>query len=407
VSNHKLADCQIRDIAIQADGHRVVFATQFGVKEPTPNGAIGVWDVASSAPPQLGHHGPAHTGLALLPDGAIATSDTDGIARIWRPLPALAAARSVVAAAMKMEEGAKSSAAMARAATAKKREALPEYGKVLAERPDDAALLIERGRLLAEIGEASLADADFTRAAQLAPDNPQLFLNGGWWVAGAYPPDLKIGDPIESERAPDPSKPPPPSAGAPRRWQSVPIEMLGRIDLGKVYHSDNVAAYALSFVYASARKDVILLIATDDAARVWLNGRLVLESPGYTALPDGHAVLGTLQSGRNTLLAKVANRAGPHSLQLRISESPAAFSRAFAQAKKWDLAIEAYNKVMALEPDNRDLLLHDAAGIAFAQSGQWKNAKEAFERGLAIDPNADWIQRKLLRLQDPARKRLR
>jgi len=374
---HKIADCQIRGIAIRPDGYRVVFATQFGVQQPTTSGAIGLWDVTSTDPPQLGPRGPAHTSLSLLPDGAIATSDIDGIARIWRPLPALASARSLAAAG-------------------KSREALAEYGNAMADRPDDAPLLIERGRLLAEIGEAARAHADFTRAAQLATDNPQLFLNSGWWAAGPYPPDLKVSDPIESERAPDPSQPAPAATDGPRRWRSVPIEMQGKIDLRKVFNSDNVAAYALSIVYATARKDVVLLIATDDAARVWLNGRLVLESPGYTPLADGHAVAVTLQPGRNTLLAKVANQAMYHTLQLRMSDSPAAFSRAFAQAKKWDQAIEAYNKVSAQEPDNRDILLHDAAGIAFAQSGRWKDAKTAFERGLSIDPSADWIQGKIL-----------
>ena len=78
----------------------------------------------------------------------------------------------------------------------------------MAVRPKDARLLIERGRLLAELRRDSEADLDFSHAAQLAPDNPQLFLNAGWWVAGPYPPDLKTPAPIESDPAPDPSSAP-------------------------------------------------------------------------------------------------------------------------------------------------------------------------------------------------------
>ena len=48
-------------------------------------------------------------------------------------------------------------------------DALAGYGKALSARPNDAGLLIERGRLLAGLGRWSEADADFTHAAQAAP----------------------------------------------------------------------------------------------------------------------------------------------------------------------------------------------------------------------------------------------
>ncbi len=47
------------------------------------------------------------------------------------------------------------------AGSGKRTDAVVEYGKALAKRPQDAGLLIERGRLLAELGRASEADADF------------------------------------------------------------------------------------------------------------------------------------------------------------------------------------------------------------------------------------------------------
>ena len=164
----QLADYQIRAIAFDLDGRHVIFAGQYGAREPSSEGIIGVWDVTSNDPPRLGPRHAAHLGLALLPGGAVATADIDGIARIWQGLPALAHARELAAAG-------------------KRSEALAEYGGAVAARASDAPLLIERGRLLAELGRASEADADFARAAELAPDNPQLFLNAGWWVAGPYP----------------------------------------------------------------------------------------------------------------------------------------------------------------------------------------------------------------------------
>ncbi len=169
----------------------------------------------------------------------------------------------------------------------------------------------------------------------------------------------------------------------------------------EVVKSDDAAAYALAIVYANARKDVVLLMGADDFARFWLNGRLVLDAPEFS-VSDWHAVAVTLEQGRNTLLAKVANLKGHHNLTLRISDTPADFAQAYAQAKKWDQAFEAYNKVMALEPGNRNPLLHRHLGEALARSAlaqprRWKAARDAFERAASIEPNAGWVPFTLLR----------
>jgi len=93
---------------------------------------------------------------------------------------------------------------------------------------------------------------------------------------------------------------------------------------------------------------------------------------------------------------------GYHNFTLRISDGPADFARAYAQAKKWDPAFEAYSKVMGLEPGNRNMLLHQDLGEALAQSalahpGRWKAAEDAFERAWSIEPNADWIVIRIMR----------
>jgi serine/threonine protein kinase/WD40 repeat protein len=137
-----------------AESHHAVFCSHG--KEDNDGvlneGLIGTWNFDSNDPPRIIHRRPAHLSLALLPDGAVATGDVDGLARIWEPSRSIARARELVVAG-------------------KADDALAEYGKAVTRRPDDARLLIERGRLLAEQARASEADADFTSRAARHPPN--------------------------------------------------------------------------------------------------------------------------------------------------------------------------------------------------------------------------------------------
>lgn len=255
----EVRDGSIRGIALDNDGRHLVFVGSLhsAIDEAT-QGVLGFWDLASSEPPRLAFGGYGRQALTLLPDGAIATADNGGIARVWRRSRALAAARELAGAGREAD-------------------ALAGYERALAARSDDAGLLIERGRVLCEIGRSSEADADFARAAHLVPDNPQLFLNAGWWIAGPYAADLNAKTPIEQEAVPDPSQPPPPSGDKPRVWRHVSPGMLGHVELRKAFDADQVGAYALAVVYTQSEKSVVFLAGSDDKARIWLNGRVTLE----------------------------------------------------------------------------------------------------------------------------------
>ncbi len=119
-----------------ADRHRLVFCSHFKREDNgvSNDGRIGTWDFESDDPPQIIHRGPpGHLSLALLPEGGIVTGDVDGFARIWEPSGSIERARVLVKAGY-----------LANAVT--------EYGKAIAQRPGDVRLLIERGRLFAELG---------------------------------------------------------------------------------------------------------------------------------------------------------------------------------------------------------------------------------------------------------------
>src|SRR5262249_10954210 len=80
-----------------------------------------------------------------------------------------------------------------------------EYQAAIDLQPEDASLWITRGRFHAERGNHKKADADFAKAASLTPNELNKFLEGGWWVVGPYPRDLKIVCPPEID--PDPARP--------------------------------------------------------------------------------------------------------------------------------------------------------------------------------------------------------
>jgi serine/threonine protein kinase/WD40 repeat protein/tetratricopeptide (TPR) repeat protein len=356
------------------DDRRVVFATHFKQENSAVlnEGVIGIWNVESNDPPLIVERGPAHIAMAILPRGGIATGGSDGIARIWTGSGSISRARELVAAGKRVE-------------------ALIEYASAQSARPNDATLLIERGRLLAEMGRAKEADTDFTRAAQLAPDNPQLFLNAGWWVAGPYPPDLQTTAPVETEAVPDIAPPAAPAPTNTPRWQRAAIGTLGSLDLRQIVGADNAAAYAVAVVYSATSDDVVLIARAGDRMRVRLNGRQVLEVPKKTG-DDFSYVPITLQPGRNSIVTKVVGEKDALRFEMRLSDAPSAFLNAHRfKSKHGAEASAAYMRLLEEEPSAVTADTHHIGGEAFAYLGRWKEALAAFKTARALNPGDDRV----------------
>jgi len=360
----------VRCVAFLPDGEHVAYGTH--------DGNLAVWDLATGDRRHAARIPMVHAAIALLPAGRVATAEAEGFVRIWQPSAELALAREW-------------------ATSGHGDRALAEYDKAVTAQPDDARLLIERGRLLAELGRSSEADADFSRAAQLVPDNPQLFLDCGWWVAGPYSLALDTPNPTETDIASFPAKPPSPSGAEPRHWQRVGTTMNDLVEMRAISSSGdkNVACYALAIVHSVTQRNIVLLVGSDDQARVWLNGQRVLDSPKF-APPEQFAVGATLQPGRNTILAKVVNQGGGHGLFLKISTAPGDFLRVAVARKKWDDAARDYAAALASEPTMRNGRYFAAGGAAFAELGRWKEAGAAFERALEAAPENYWSYSNLL-----------
>ena len=213
--------------------------------------------------------------------------------------------------------------------------AAPGSGTFPGDPAGTARRLVDLGRREVEEGRAEEAANDFARAAALSPDDPQLFLDSGWWVIGPYPEDLARVFPPEAGA--DPSRPVDgvaPDAGGPTPrlpWRSAPTHAQGGVDFVGVFDPpEHITGYALAEVWSSKDREAVFSIGSDDRSRIWLDGQLIHEfdPPEDTATPpDTFRAVVRLRAGRNRVLAKVTNGANPHRLYLRILTDPGGIAR--------------------------------------------------------------------------------
>ena len=206
--------------------------------------------------------------------------------------------------------------------------ALPLLDRRLASEPNNPTDLRLRAEIRASRGEWEQAADAARKFLELEHDQRWLVLRG--WVAGPYPADL--GTSFPPERATDLSGygPDGPAPKTVPDWQPLPFGIHRFVDLGSIYDdAEQISAYVMFKVYSSERQPVAILLGSDDQVRLWLNGKQIHESlVPRVATADEDAVPAVLQSGWNTLLARVLNLTGKHALYLRISDAPGDMGRA-------------------------------------------------------------------------------
>ena len=83
----------------------------------------------------------------------------------------------------------------------------------------------------------------------------------------------------------------------------------------------NVVGYAVRTIRSARPRKVKILTGSDDALRVWVNGKLVKEALALrSAVPDSESALAKLRAGENTLIAEVSQATGGWALYLRIED---------------------------------------------------------------------------------------
>jgi tetratricopeptide (TPR) repeat protein/transglutaminase-like putative cysteine protease len=150
----------------------------------------------------------------------------------------------------------------------------------------------------------------------------ELGFVSGWWVIGPFDDEGKRG---HEERFP-PEEAQDAAARLPGKvrqvqWRALPPEatVLGFAHLGAALRPNReVVAYALASVVAPRAERVRMHFGASGAAKVWVNGALVLSDPTYhPARLDQLAAAVSLRKGVNRILVKLAHQQGPMGFHLR------------------------------------------------------------------------------------------
>ena len=95
------------------------------------------------------------------------------------------------------------------------------------------------------------------------------------------------------------------------RWQPKPEFEDGRVH--PLPRMDNAATYLYRTITAPTRRSMTMSLGSDDAIKVWVNGKLILESDApRPAAADQNTATAELGEGLNDLLVKITNYGGEH-----------------------------------------------------------------------------------------------
>ncbi len=103
-------------------------------------------------------------------------------------------------------------------------------------------------------------------------------------------------------------------------WQAVTVDDRGYLDFIKCFSvAQNVVAYALAKVEAKSAAEIPILLGSDDAAAVWVNGKEDHRQHLHrSARPAQDLILANLQQGMNEILIKVDQTSGDWGLYLQL-----------------------------------------------------------------------------------------
>jgi mono/diheme cytochrome c family protein len=161
--------------------------------------------------------------------------------------------------------------------------------------PEQAAQLAEIQKRMGQIVDLTPTEQAKSWALQASETLPSA---GPWEYSGTYP-----GKSFDEAYATDYG---PETGTAPMPWKPIAFQL----DQPKngILNKDNSAGYLRSTITVSKAAKTDLRLGSDDAIKVWLNGKLVFEnkiSRGLTANADKVTV--DLQPGTNQLLVKIVN----------------------------------------------------------------------------------------------------
>lgn len=147
------------------------------------------------------------------------------------------------------------------------------------------------------------------------------------------------------------------------RWRPLPVKNppSGLVSLDTLYNpSTQCLAYGLSYLHCQSNTQVALRFASDEALKVWVNGRLVLAHDRRRPINFDQSSVGvTLQKGWNCLLVKVCNQTGSWSFRGRITTPEGAPARGVAHASTAEIPALAAKHGFCLDKPSKDVAISE------------------------------------------------
>ena len=105
------------------------------------------------------------------------------------------------------------------------------------------------------------------------------------------------------------------------KWQYLKTPENGYINLtDRIHPYEFAVCYAVTYIYSTRNKTVILYIGSDDGAKVFLNNRQLYRYLGVRiAEPDQAEIALNLKAGWNKVLIKIENNLGGYAFYARLS----------------------------------------------------------------------------------------
>jgi HEAT repeat protein len=143
-----------------------------------------------------------------------------------------------------------------------------------------------------------------------------------WWLVGTFPNPNQGGfdTAYPPEKEADPARPVS-FESKDLAWKAVHTDdVQGIVNLEPQFDTRNdVVAYAYAVISVTTEQNVTLKVGSDDAVKVWVNGRQVHANNAYRPLTvDEDTAQAHLKAGDNTILMKITQGGGQWSYCLRI-----------------------------------------------------------------------------------------
>ena len=209
-------------------------------------------------------------------------------------------------------------------------QAIFHFKKAIEANPGNVKAYIDLGKAYEKQGDYESAHATYAKTAEMFPANPwtmyglkrmeglrltkdKKFIKD-WRISEAYPNSDKMGL----------NKVFPPEENRDIKWKRpFTYSDSGYVDLNAFMNpNDYVVAYALTYVYSAAKRDVIFRMGSDNGIKVWLNDIEIWNNDiDRSAEADEDVVKVAFKQGWNKILLKISETWGAWGFYFRITDT--------------------------------------------------------------------------------------